>query len=352
MEQTLVETARKAHYILGPEVQQFEQEFGQFLGGAETVMGVGNGYDALVICLKALGIGPGDEVIVPSNGYRATVNAVLQAGATPVLAEPDALTYNMTAEGARKVITSSTKALLPVHLYGQACEMEPLLDLAKAQQLFVIEDAAQAHGAAYKGKQAGTFGHCNAFSFYPTKNLGALGDGGAVVTADEELAAFVRMYRNYGERHKYQSEVVGVNSRLDELQAAVLRVKLWWLEQLNAERQRLAGVYLQKLQGTGDLLLPVTAKDCSHCYHIFCIRTSYRDQLQQWLTEQGVQTAIHYPVPVHLQAAYRFLNFRQGDFPVAEELAATSLSLPLFPGLREEEQARVVQAVKQFFESI
>ena len=348
MQEALLQAVAGKSYILGREVKAFEGDFAHYLGAGAAV-GVGNGYDALVLALKAVGVGAGDEVVLPVHTFIATVNAVLQVGAKPVLVEPDPRTYNITAATAAPSITSKTKAILPVHLYGQVCEMLPLLQLGKAHNLKIVEDAAQAHGAIYKNQRAGTFGDAGAFSFYPTKNLGALGDAGAVVTNDKAIAGFVQMYRNYGEVQKYQSEVVGINSRLDELQAAVLRVKLLYLDQLNAERQRLAAIYKQELQGIGDIMLPVTAPDCGHVYHIFNIRTKRRDALQQWLRGQGIYTAIHYPVPVHLQPAYRFLEYKAGDFPVAEGLAQTSLSLPLFPGLKQEEQERVVEAVKRFF---
>ena len=348
MQEALLRAVAGKSYILGKGLAAFEEVYARYLG-ATAAVGVGNGYDALVLALKAVGVGAGDEVVLPVHTFIATLNAVLQVGAKPVLVEPDGQTYNMTAAAAAPAVTSKTKALLPVHLYGQACEMAPLLQLAQAHNLKVVEDAAQAHGVLYKNQRAGTFGDAGAFSFYPTKNLGALGDAGAVVTNDEAVADFVRMYRNYGEVQKYQSEVVGVNSRLDELQAAVLQVKLPHLDQLNAERQRLAAIYIAELEGNGDIILPYTAPDCGHVYHIFSIRTKRRDALQQWLRELGIYTATHYPVPVHLQPAYRFLGYRAGDFPVAEELAQTSFSLPLFPGLQPSEQERVVEAVRGFF---
>ncbi|TPE44615.1 DegT/DnrJ/EryC1/StrS family aminotransferase [Pontibacter mangrovi] len=351
LEEALVQVAQQHSFILGEEVKGFEQEFGSYLAGGVSVAGVGNGYDALVISLKALGIGSGDEVLLPSNSYMATVNAVLQVGARPVLAEPDKYTYNLTAESAEPLISSKTRVILPVHLYGQACQMDGLLALAQSRSIKLLEDAAQAHGATYNNRFAGTFGEAAAFSFYPTKNLGALGDAGAVVTANQEVLSFALQYRNYGQKQKYVGQVVGINSRLDELQAAVLRVKLRHLDDLNAERQRLAQVYLQELQNTGDLILPQAAPGCGHVYHIFNIRTKYRNELQAYLQEQGIGTAIHYPVPVHLQPAYKFLGHKAGDFPVAEELAYTSLSLPLFPGLTEAEQQRVVEKVKAFFDS-
>ncbi|MCX2738775.1 DegT/DnrJ/EryC1/StrS family aminotransferase [Pontibacter anaerobius] len=351
VQQALLEAVAGKQYVLGPQVQAFEQEFATYLGAGAAV-GVGNGYDALVIALKALGVGAGDEVVLPVHTFIATVNAVLQVGAKPVLAEPDKHTYNLTAETAARHINPKTKAILAVHLYGQVCQMEGLQGLAQSQSIKLLEDAAQAHGAKYKGQQAGSFGDAAAFSFYPTKNLGALGDAGAVVTSDADVKAFARKYRNYGESQKYTSEQVGINSRLDELHAAVLRVKLQLLDAMNAERQRLAQVYLQALQNTGDLILPQTAPDCEHVYHIFNIRTKYRNELQAYLQEQGIGTAIHYPVPVHLQPAYTFLGYKAGDFPVAEELASTSLSLPLYPGLTEPEQQRVVEKVKAFFSKV
>ncbi len=348
VEAALLQAARQKQYVLGAEVAAFEKAFAEAVGAGFAV-GVGNGYDALVLALRAVGVGAGDEVIVPANTFVATGNAVVQVGAKPVFAEPDGITYNLTAAGAAARISPKTKAIVPVHLYGQACEMEPIMELARSAGVKVLEDAAQAHGATYKGHGTGTFGHAGAFSFYPTKNLGALGDAGAVVTTDGGTVEFIRQYRNYGESTKYLNESIGINSRLDTLQAAVLNVKLPFLEKLNRERQRLAKVYLEALKGTGDLVLPYTAPACGHVYHIFNIRTGHRDALQAWLRQQGVHTAIHYPVPIHLQPAYRYLGYKTGDLPVAEEQAATSLSLPLFPGLQEAEQAAVVDGIRSFF---
>ncbi|QCR23325.1 DegT/DnrJ/EryC1/StrS aminotransferase family protein [Pontibacter sp. SGAir0037] len=344
----LLQVLDEKQYILGGAVADFEQAFAKVIGAGFAV-GVGNGYDALVVALKAMGIQPGDEVILPANTFIATANAVVQAGAIPVFAEPAIDTYNLTAAGAAPWVTSKTKAIVPVHLYGQTCAMESLLNLAKEANVQVLEDAAQAHGARYKQQYAGAIGHAGAFSFYPTKNLGAIGDGGAVVTSEPGLANFMRMYRNYGGLKKYRHELVGINTRLDTLQAAVLEVKLKYLKLLNRERQRLAAVYLQELSNTGDLVLPFTEQDCEHVYHIFCIRTKHRDALQAWLQQLGVQTATHYPVPVHLQQAYRQFGYKPGSLPVAEELAATCLSLPLFPGMREAEQEAVIAGIKHYF---
>ncbi|NEM98305.1 DegT/DnrJ/EryC1/StrS family aminotransferase [Pontibacter burrus] len=348
VEQAVTGVLRGQQYILGPEVEAFETNFAKFLGAGYAV-GVGNGFDALVLAMKAVGIVPGDEVILPANTFIATANAIVQLGATPVFAEPDAKTYNLKASTVEKLITSKTKAIVVVHLYGQACEMDEILQLCERYSLKLIEDAAQAHGATFLNQFAGSFGHAAAFSFYPTKNLGAIGDGGAVVTNDEAVAAFVTRYRNYGQTAKYQNDIVGINSRLDTLQAAVLDVKLRYLQQQNEERQRLAQVYLQELNQTGDLLLPISADHCSHVYHIFNIRTRLRDKLKEFLQQQGIQTAIHYPVPIHLQPAYHYLNYKSGDLPLSEELVNTSLSLPLFPGLTETEQDHIISCVKKFF---
>ncbi|RNI29591.1 DegT/DnrJ/EryC1/StrS family aminotransferase [Rufibacter immobilis] len=349
VEAALVQEWRNKQFILGPTVSRFEQAFGQYLGGPE-VIGVGNGYDALVLSLKALGIGPGHEVIVPSNGYIATINAVQQVGAKPVFAEPDPQSYNLTAATVAPKLTPQTRAVLPIHLYGQSCELDPLLQLCQEHGLHLVEDCAQAHGVRYKDQLVGTFGAANAFSFYPTKNLGALGDGGAVVTQDTAVATWLRQYHNYGQSKRYQYAQVGVNSRLDSIQAAVLHVKLLHLETLNAERQRLGRQYHALLDGVGDLVLPKVASSATgHVYHLYVVRTRHRDALQQYLARQNVQTLVHYPVPPHFQPAYQHLGYQKGDLPVAEALAATSLSLPLFPDLTQPEQAYVVEQIKRFF---
>lgn len=348
VEQAVLQVMREQQFILGPDVQAFEAAFASYLG-AGFAIGVGNGCDALVLALKAVGVGAGDEVIVPANTFIASANAVVQLGAIPVLSEPDRYTYNLTSETAAQHITAKTKAILPVHLYGQTCQMEALQQLCKSYSLKMVEDAAQAHGATYKGKFGGTYGDAAAFSFYPTKNLGALGDGGAVVTSDPELAAYVNSYRNYGQKEKYHHKLVGINSRLDTLQAAVLTIKLLHLQEQNKERVRLAEIYLQELQSIGDIVLPVTAQHCDHVYHIFNIRTQHRDKLKSHLQQQGVQTAIHYPVPIHLQPAYSFLKYKKGSLPITEKLADTSLSLPLFPGMTDAEQEHVIQSIKGFF---
>ncbi|ALI98174.1 DegT/DnrJ/EryC1/StrS family aminotransferase [Rufibacter tibetensis] len=349
IEEALLTELRKNQLILGPSVTAFEEEFGQYLGGGD-VIGVGNGYDALVISLRTLGVGSGDEVVVPANGYIATINAVQQVGAKPVFAEPDGHTYNITAETVGPVITPRTKVVLPIHLYGQSCELDALLTLCRNHGMELVEDFAQAQGTLYGGKPVGTFGKVNATSFYPTKNLGAVGDGGAVVTQDAAIAHWVRQYHNYGQSRRYEYAQVGINSRLDSLQAAVLSVKLSCLNELNAVRKRLASQYHEALAGIGDLILPVApAGPNDHIYHLYVVRTNRREALQVFLQKKGIQTLVHYPVPPHLQPSYQHLGYRQGDFPLTEELASTSLSLPLFPGMTDSEQEYVVEQLKSFF---
>ena len=335
-------------FINGKEVSAFEYEWARFLGCTHSV-GVSNGLDALIISLKALGIGPGDEVIVPSNTYVATALAVTHVGATPIFVEPNIETYNIDPERIEAAISNKTKAIMPVHLYGQAAEMTAIMQIAERHGLFVVEDNAQAQGAEHKEQKTGTFGHCNGTSFYPGKNLGALGDAGAVSTNDAELAHKVKVFSNYGSQKKYYNEVIGHNNRLDEMQAAFLRVKLPHLDEWTAQRQSIASSYHEGLQGVGDLVLPVIQVDSSHVYHLFVVRTKRRDELAQYLNEHGIGTLIHYPVPPHLQACYRDLGFKRGDFPIAEEIAHTALSLPIWPGMENAEVFSVVNSIIQFF---
>lgn len=338
----------KQWYVLGDEVKAFEAEYASF-NQTEHCVGISNGLDALHISLLALGVGTGDEVIVPSNTYIATALAVSYVGARPVFVEPDPVTYNIDVNKIEAAITKNTKCIMPVHLYGQACEMDAIVDIAKKHNLFIIEDNAQSQGALYNGKLTGTFGNINATSFYPGKNLGALGDAGAVTTNDEQLATLSKSLRNYGSHKKYYNEVIGFNMRLDELQAAVLRVKLPHLKNWTEERMQIASFYNKYLQGVGDLVLPVTAKNATSVYHLYVIKTNQRDALQQHLSDSGIGTLIHYPVPPHLQEAYKHLGHKKGDFPIAEELAATCLSLPIYIGLTEEKVRSVADAVKSFF---
>ena len=335
-------------FVLGEEVAQFEHEYAAFNQVVHTV-GVANGLDALVLSLRALQIGPGDEVIVPANTYIATWLAVTQVGATLVPVEPDPATSNINPAVVAAAITPRTRAIMPVHLYGQACRMTEIMALATQHGLFVVEDNAQSQGAAFDGAPTGSFGHANGTSFYPGKNLGALGDAGAITTNDARLAQRLRMLRNYGSSQKYYTEVVGYNSRLDELQAALLRVKLPLLLLWTSQRQQIASWYGQYLAGIIGLRLPVVAVGATHVYHLYVVHTQHRCALQQHLTMQGIGTLIHYPVPPHRQQAYQGLQLPAGSFPIAEELAATCLSLPLWPGMTEAHVSAVAAAIRGFY---
>jgi dTDP-4-amino-4,6-dideoxygalactose transaminase len=341
----------KAWYVLGDGVKQFETDYAAF-NQVNHCVGISNGLDALHIALKCLEIGPGDEVIVPSNTYIASLLAVSYTGATPVLAEPSIRTYNITPSSIEAAVTKRTRAIMPVHLYGQACEMESILEIAARHNLFVIEDNAQAQGAAYKGKMTGSFGHINGTSFYPGKNLGALGDAGAITTDDPKMAEQARVLRNYGSQKKYYNEVIGFNMRLDECQAGFLSVKLKHLETWNTQRRQIAESYHKLLRSTGDLILPEVAPGASHIYHQYVIRTKRRDELMIHLANHGIGSFIHYPVPPHLQEAYKSLGHKKSDFPIAEEIADTCLSLPVWPGLTEENIGEIANQVNQFFNGI
>ncbi len=334
-------------FVLGEEVRQFEQEYAAFGQVAEAV-GVANGLDALTLSLRVLGVGAGDEVIVPSNTYIATWLAVTQVGATPVPVEPDPTTGNLDPARLAAARTPRTRAIMPVHLYGQACRMPEIMAFAREQGLWVVEDNAQAHGAAFAGQATGSFGHASGHSFYPGKNLGALGDAGAVTTNDAHLARQLRLLRNYGSEQKYHNLVPGYNSRLDELQAAVLRVKLPHLSAWTTQRQQLAAWYHHHLADIADLRLPHTAPGATHVYHLYVVHHPRRDALQQHLASQGIGTLIHYPVPPHRQPAYAALGLPAGSYPIAEELAATALSLPLWPGLSQAQLAAVAAALRRF----
>lgn len=331
-------------YILGPEVEAFEAEYAAYCG-ARHCIGVANGLDALHLALRAMDVGPGDEVIVPSNTYIATWLAVSQCGATPVPVEPDERTCNINPSWLEAAITSRTRVILPVHLYGQPAELEPVLAIARRHGLRVLEDGAQAHSARYKGRRLGAHGDAVAWSFYPGKNLGALGDGGAVTTNDPELADRLRVLRNYGSRVKYVNEVQGWNSRLDPLQAAVLRVKLAHLEAWNSRRAQVAAAYRQGLEGSG-LVLPHVPEWAAPVWHLFVVRHPQRDALQRRLGEAGVGTLIHYPIPPHRQAAYADAGFAPEAFPIASRMADEVLSLPMGPHLPMEDVARVIEAVR------
>lgn len=334
-------------YILGEEVARFEQDFAAFCG-ARHCIGVGNGLEALHLILRGYGIGPGDEVIVPANTYIATWLAVTYAGATPIPVEPDPRTSNLDPARIAAALSPRTRAIMPVHLYGQPADMSPILALARRHNLKVVDDAAQAHGAMYGETRVGGMGDATGFSFYPGKNLGAMGDAGAVVTSDDDLADRVRVLRNYGSRVKYENEVTGFNSRLDPLQAAFLTVKLRHLDEWNTRRRTLARRYQKALANVPDLTLPSAPSDSTPVWHLFVVRHTQRNALQQHLNNAGIGTLIHYPIPPHLAGAYTALDYQPGDFPITEELARTVLSLPMGPHLSETEQDQVIEAIQTF----
>ena len=336
---------RSGWYVLGPEVESFEQSFAAYVGRKYCV-GVGSGLDALTLSVRALGIGGGDEVLVPANTYIATVLAITANGAMPVFVEPDAY-FTLDAARIESAITERTKAIMVVHLYGQAAQMDTICRIAKAHGLHLIEDCAQSHGAKFDGTMTGAFGDAGCFSFYPTKNLGAFGDAGAVVTDDAELAKTLRMLRNYGSEKKYHNKILGVNSRLDELQAALLRTKLGHLAELITERERIAAAYLDGIQNPA-IRLPKLRKNTNHVWHQFVIQTEDRDGFQTYLADHGIQTVIHYPIPPHLSECYQYLGHKAGDYPVAEHMAKTVLSLPMFNGMREDEVQYVIETVNGY----
>ena len=336
----------RSWYIEGVEDAAFEKAFAEYCDSKYCV-GVGNGLDALFLALKALGVGGGDEVIVPSNTYIATALAVTYVGATPVFVEPDIRTFNIDPSRIEEAITEKTKAIMPVHLYGQPCDMDPIMEIAKKYGLFVVEDCAQAHGATYKGKVIGSFGDAAGFSFYPGKNLGALGDAGATVTNDEELAKKVRALGNYGSDYKYHHIFKGNNSRLDELQAAFLAAKLPHLNRMNEERRRIAQKYIDGIKNE-EVILPYVPEYANPVWHIFGIRCKRRDELEKFLNDAGIGTNKHYPIPMHLQECYKDLGFKEGDFPIAEEISSTQLSIPMYYGMTDEEVQYVIDKVNEF----
>lgn len=332
-------------FILGKEVENFERAFATYCE-VDHAIGVSNGLDALHLILRAYGIGAGDEVLVPSNTYIATWLAATYAGATPVPVEPDELTFNIDPARIEAAITSRTRAIIAVHLYGQPCDMVPILEIAQRHGLKVIEDAAQAHGALYRGRKVGNLGHAAGFSFYPGKNLGALGDAGAITTNDAELAQKLRVLVNYGSRVKYQNEVQGFNCRLDELQAAMLSVKLPHLDQETARRREIASAYATGLKGRS-LQLPTVMDGTDAVWHLYVIRSADRDRLQKELSSRGIGTMIHYPIPPHLQAAYAELGYQAGDLPIAEQIHKEVLSLPLSPTMTDSQVQEVVSALRE-----
>lgn len=333
-------------YIEGKEDAAFEKAFSGFCG-TKYCVGCGNGLDALMLSLKALGVGSGDEIIVPSNTYIASALAVTYVGATPVFVEPDIRTYNIDFSKIEEKINGKTKAIMPVHLYGQPCDIDPIMEIAKQHGLYVIEDCAQAHGATYKGKKVGSFGNAAGFSFYPGKNLGALGDSGAIVTNSMEVAGKVRALGNYGSDYKYHHIYQGNNSRLDELQAAFLAAKLPHLDRMNAERRRIAARYMTEINND-KIILPYVIDGVEPVWHIFAVRCKERDALADYLKKAGIGTNKHYPIPIHLQEAYKNLDIKKGELPIAEEISATELSLPMYYGMSEEEISYVVENINEF----
>lgn len=344
-EEAALRILRSGWYIMGPELEAFEYEFANYTG-RRFCIGLNSGLDALTLAIRSLGIGPGDEVIVQANTYIATVLAITANSATPVFVEPDEY-HGIDPHMLEKAISKRTKAIMAVHLYGQPCEMLSLSEITNKADIPLIEDCAQSHGATFAGRMTGTFGSIGCFSFYPTKNLGAFGDAGAVVTDDPTLAEKIKTLRNYGSRVKYHNEMEGVNSRLDEVQAALLRVRLTHLEEILLEREEIAGRYLEGIVNPL-VTLPKIRPGSRHTWHQFVIQCDERDRLQTWLEEQGVQTQIHYPIPPHLSEAYASLGFSMGSFPITEKLAEYALSLPAFNGISKEEIAFVVKAVNGF----
>ena len=344
-EQKALEVLRSGWYILGKEVSAVEQAFAAYLG-ARCCVGLASGLDALWMAFRLLGIGQGDEVIVCANAYIACVMGITINGASPVFVEPDEYD-NIDAGRIEAAITSRTKAILAVHLFGQTCDMDKIGQIVRKYGLKLVEDCAQSHGTLFHGKQSGTFGDIGCFSFYPTKGLGAFGDGGCIVTDDEEIAERCRTLRNYGSRVKYHNEIVGANSRLDELQAGLLNVKLGFLDELNAERREIARRYMEGIN-TAFLALPKVRPGVESTWHQFVIHSPYRDALKAWLLENGIGSEIHYPIPPHLSEAYRYLGYHEGDFPIAEKNAREVLSLPMFNGLREDEQSFVIDTINRF----
>ena len=338
-------------YILGNQVKEFENEYSKFSKTKFTV-GVANGLDALILCLRSLDIGSGDEVIVPSNTYIATWLAISECGAKPVPVEPCVETYNLDPRLIQSKITKNTKAVLAVNLYGQAAQLKEIKRICDKNNLYLLEDNAQAQGATCNEKLTGSFGKINGTSFYPGKNLGALGDAGAITTNDELLYNKVKILRNYGSEKKYFNLVRGYNSRLDELQASILRIKLKELVNENQIRQKIADIYFDILSGIGDIILPKISSGCTSVFHLFVIRTKYREKLIKFLNESDIETMIHYPIPPHLQNAYKDLEYRKGDFPIAELIADTALSIPIGPHLKDTDIEYVCEKIKMFYKKI
>ena len=333
-------------YILGEEVEKFEEEFAKYCN-TRYCIGVGNGLDALHLILRGYDIGKGDEVIIPANTYIATSLAISYVDAKPIFVDPNINTFNMDIDKIENAITNRTKAIVPVHLYGQPCDMDSIMKIANKYNLSIIEDCAQAHGAKYKGKKVGTFGNAAGFSFYPGKNLGALGDAGAVISNDKNIIEKIRALGNYGSDYKYHHIYKGNNSRLDELQAAFLLAKIPYLDKMNAERKKIAKLYIDGIQNP-EITVPKIIEGADPVWHIFGIRCQRRDELENYLNENGIETNKHYPIPIHLQKCYRELGFKEGDYPVAEEISRTELSIPLYYGMTESQIQYVIDKINKF----
>lgn len=344
-EEAALRTLRSGWYIMGKELESFEKNFAEYTGSKYSV-GVANGLDALILGCRALGIGKGDEVLVQANTYIASIMGISINGATPVFVEPDDY-YQIDVNKLEDKLTEKTKAVMVVHLYGQSANMSAIVDFCKKHNLKLIEDCAQSHGSMHEGKMTGTFGDVGCFSFYPSKNLGCFGDGGAIVTDSEEIRDKIKMLRNYGSKVRYYNEEVGVNSRLDEIQAALLSVRLSHMEELTMERKDIAKYYYDGINN--DLIeLPKVADYADHVFHQFVIRCEERDRLSKYLDGEGIGTIIHYPIPPHMSEAYAYLGFSKGDFPITEKYADTVLSIPIYNGITREEQDRVITALNAF----
>lgn len=344
-ENKALEVLRSGWYVLGNEVKNFEEEFANYVG-AKYCVGLASGLDALWMAFRILGIGEGDEVIVQANTYIASVMGITMNGATPVFVEPDEF-YNIDASKIEEKITDKTKAVLVVHLYGQTCQMDKIVDICKKHNLRLVEDCAQSHGSMYNGQMSGTFGDIGCFSFYPSKNLGAFGDAGAIVTNDEQIAQDFRVYRNYGSEKRYYNKVVGANSRLDELQAGLLRVRLTHMEELTKEKQAIAERYTKELNNP-KIKLPTIRENATSVWHQYVINCEDREALIEYLDSKEIGTIIHYPIPPHLSEAYQYLGHKEGDYPITEKYANTVLSIPMYNGMTEEEQTRVIEALNAF----
>lgn len=344
-EEKALNILRKGWYVLGNEVAEFEKEFAEYVG-AKHCIGLASGLDALWITFRLLGIKEGDEVIVQSNTYIASVMGITMNGATPIFVEPDKY-HNIDINKIEEKITEKTKAILVVHLYGQATKMDKIGELCDKYNLYLVEDCAQSHGAKFNEQSTGTFGHVGCFSFYPSKNLGAFGDAGAIVTNDNDLAQKFKVFRNYGSEKRYYNMIVGTNSRLDELQAGLLRIKLNHIDELNKEREKIALNYLQKIKNRF-IRLPKIREKCTSVWHLFVVETDYRQELIDYLSKNNIGTSIHYPIPPHMSEAYKYLGYKKGDLPIAEEKADKVLTLPLYNGMSDEEQNYVIDIINRF----